>query len=170
MRGGGTLGRLGCWFSACLARSASDCGLRFGGRSVFSFDGSSHKGGAEGRFLDGTGVGRAGIPGALGDPANGRWFLAVGVPSSGPRPQPPAVKEALPVVTFGSSVVFHLNGQKVKVFHVENAHTDGDAIIYFADANVVHMGDNFFNGMYPFIDLNSGGSVKGMIDCAAKIL
>ncbi len=83
---------------------------------------------------------------------------------------PPAPAAALPVVTFDQTVTFHLNGEEVHAFHVSPAHTDGDAVIHFRNANVVHMGDLFFSGMYPFIDYSSGGSVDGMIAAADKIL
>lgn len=76
-------------------------------------------------------------------------------------PASPAV--ALPLVTFLDSISFHLNGDDVDAFHVPPAHTDGDAIVYFRKANVLHMGDTFFNGMYPFVDLSTGGSIAGMI-------
>ena len=79
-------------------------------------------------------------------------------------------KMALPVVTFDQQVGFHLNNDYINVMHVANAHTDGDAIIYFEHANVIHMGDTFFNGTYPFIDVGSGGSLKGIIDAAEKAL
>jgi cyclase len=77
---------------------------------------------------------------------------------------------ALPVVTFGDDVTFHLNGEEIHCFHVPPAHTDGDSIVSFRRANVIHMGDLFFNGMYPFIDLSSGGSLDGMIGAADRIL
>ena len=77
---------------------------------------------------------------------------------------------ALPVVTFSDEVNFYWNGQKLHVAHVKHAHTDGDAIIWFAGANVVHMGDTFFSGNYPFIDLDSGGSVNGLIAAADYVL
>jgi glyoxylase-like metal-dependent hydrolase (beta-lactamase superfamily II) len=83
-------------------------------------------------------------------------------------PASPAV--ALPVVTFGDAVTFHLNGDEIHVFHVAPAHTDGDAIIHFRKANIVHAGDTFFNGMYPFIDVSSGGSIDGMIAAADRLL
>src|SRR5919109_689033 len=67
---------------------------------------------------------------------------------------PPSPVGALPVVTFTDAVSFHLNGDDIHAFHVPPAHTDGDAIVYFRTANVVHMGDVYFNGMYPFIDLS----------------
>ena len=79
-------------------------------------------------------------------------------------------KLALPVVTFNQQVGFHLNNDYINVMHVANAHTDGDAIIYFEQANVIHMGDTFFNGTYPFIDVGSGGSLKGVIAAAEKAL
>jgi cyclase len=77
---------------------------------------------------------------------------------------------ALPVVTFTDAVTFYLNGDSINVFHVPPAHTDGDAIIWFRHANVVHMGDTFFNGRYPLIDLSSGGSVDGMVGAADRVL
>jgi cyclase len=76
-------------------------------------------------------------------------------------PASPAV--ALPVVSFADSVNFHFDGEEVSALHVAPAHTDGDSVIFFKKANVVHMGDNFFNGMYPFIDFGSGGSLDGMV-------
>ena len=81
---------------------------------------------------------------------------------------PPAPPAALPLITFAESVSFHLNGDDLDVLHVASAHTDGDAIIKFRKANVIHMGDTFFNGMYPFIDVDSGGSIDGMIAAADK--
>jgi glyoxylase-like metal-dependent hydrolase (beta-lactamase superfamily II) len=86
------------------------------------------------------------------------------------RKTPPAPGEALPVVTFEQAVTMHLNGDALEAIYVANAHTDGDAIIRFRNANVVHMGDTFFNGLYPFIDTSSGGSMNGMIAAADKVL
>lgn len=77
---------------------------------------------------------------------------------------------ALPVVTFSETVSFHLNGEEIHVFHVEHAHTDGDAIVHFRNADVVHMGDTFFNGIYPFIDLSAGGSIDGLISASGRVL
>ena len=77
---------------------------------------------------------------------------------------------ALPVITFEEGLNFYWNDEEIHVVHVEHAHTDGDAIIGFSKANVVHMGDNFFNGRYPFIDVDSGGSVNGMIAAAETAL
>ncbi|MEM9617578.1 MAG: MBL fold metallo-hydrolase [Pseudomonadota bacterium] len=70
---------------------------------------------------------------------------------------------ALPVITFSESATFHRNDQEIHIFHPDNAHTDGDAIVYFRDANVVHMGDVFFSRRYPFIDVSSGGDIDGFI-------
>jgi cyclase len=83
---------------------------------------------------------------------------------------PPAPAKALPVVTFDQAVSLHLNGDEIHAFHVAPAHTDGDAIVHFRRANVVHMGDLFFNGMYPFFDVASGGSFEGMIAAADRAL
>ena len=77
-----------------------------------------------------------------------------------------APPDALPVITFTDEVDFHWNGQRIRVFHVPSAHTDGDAIVHFTGADVIHMGDTFFNGRYPFIDVDSGGDVDGVIAAA----
>jgi cyclase len=83
---------------------------------------------------------------------------------------PPSPAVALPIVTFTDAVTFHLNGEEINAFHVAPAHTDGDAIIYFRKANVVHMGDVFFNGLYPFIDVSSGGNLDGVIAAVDRVL
>jgi cyclase len=70
---------------------------------------------------------------------------------------------ALPIVTFSDGVAFHLNGDDIHVVHVGPAHTDGDAIIHFTAANILHMGDVFFNGRYPLVDLSTGGSFEGLV-------
>jgi cyclase len=77
---------------------------------------------------------------------------------------------ALPVVTFTEAVTFHLNGDSIHAFRVPPAHTDGDAIVHFRGANVVHMGDVFFNGTFPFVDQSSGGTVAGVIGAADRVL
>lgn len=79
-------------------------------------------------------------------------------------------KEALPVVTFGHSASVHFNGEEIKLLHHGPGHTDGDSIIHFTSANAVHMGDQFFNGGFPFIDLNSGGTVEGYLKTVATVL
>lgn len=76
---------------------------------------------------------------------------------------PAAPPKALPVVTFTQGVSLHLNGDDVRVIHMAEAHTDGDALVHFERANVLHMGDIYFHGSYPFIDLGSGGGIHGMI-------
>jgi len=83
---------------------------------------------------------------------------------------PPAPPKALPVITFADSVTFHWNDETLEVWHPQPAHTDGDAVIYFKNANVVHAGDLFFNGFYPFIDAGSGGSMEGVIAGADELL
>ncbi|MFP6781269.1 MAG: MBL fold metallo-hydrolase, partial [Gammaproteobacteria bacterium] len=84
--------------------------------------------------------------------------------------RPAAPPEALPVITFTDDITFHFDDEVIHVIHVINAHTDGDAIVQFKHANVIHTGDTFFHGRYPFIDAGSGGSVTGMIAAANQIL
>lgn len=76
----------------------------------------------------------------------------------------------LPILTFGQDLTFHMNGQTVEVTHVPNAHTDGDALVYFREADVLHMGDVMFSGLYPFIDLSAGGSVDGYVAAMEQAL
>lgn len=84
---------------------------------------------------------------------------------------PASPKAALPVVTFDEGVTLHLNGDELQVIHVRNAHTDGDSLIYWRKAKVLHMGDIFFHKMsLPFIDLESGGSIDGEIAAVRKAL
>lgn len=73
----------------------------------------------------------------------------------------PSPADALPIITFSDAMSFHWNGQDIRVWHLNAAHTDGDAVVYFKTANVVHMGDLFFNGGYPFVDVSSGGNLTG---------
>jgi cyclase len=86
------------------------------------------------------------------------------------RKVPASPEAALPVVTFAEGVTFHWNGDEVRAFHVAPAHTDGDTIVQFVKADVVHMGDCFFNGNFPFIDTSSGGKVDGIIAAADRVL
>jgi glyoxylase-like metal-dependent hydrolase (beta-lactamase superfamily II) len=79
-------------------------------------------------------------------------------------------RSALPTLTFTDAVTFHLNGHAAKVFYVANAHTDGDSVIHFPEVNVIHAGDVMFNKLFPFIDMDSGGSVNGFIAGQKKIL
>lgn len=77
---------------------------------------------------------------------------------------------ALPVVTFADGLVLHWNGETIRVAHTRAAHTDGDSHIWFERANAVHMGDTFVNGIFPFIDVESGGSVAGIIASADRVI
>ena len=81
-----------------------------------------------------------------------------------------APAHALPLVTFDHQVSVCLNGEEVRGLHFPAGHTDGDTVVWFTKSNVVHMGDDFFNGMFPFIDLSSGGSVDGYTAAVENIL
>ena len=83
---------------------------------------------------------------------------------------PAAPKAALPVITFNDHVTFRLNGEEISVAHYKNSHTDGDSVIHFRNANVIHAGDLWFNGSYPFIDVSSAGSIDGLINSIMKML
>jgi cyclase len=82
----------------------------------------------------------------------------------------PAEPRALPVVTFQRDVSIWLNGEPVRALHVGPSHTDGDSVVFFTKSNVVHMGDNFFATGFPFVDLDSGGSVRGLIGAIDELL
>lgn len=75
----------------------------------------------------------------------------------------PAAKSALPSITYEDDIRLHINGDDVHLIHVANAHTDNDSIVHFPNANVIHTGDVFFNGFFPYIDINRGGSLSGVI-------
>ena len=83
---------------------------------------------------------------------------------------PASPAAALPVITFADGMSFYVNGDSVQVTHVKNAHTDGDVLVLFRGANVIHMGDTYFNGMYPYIDVSSGGSLVGIIAAVDRAL
>ncbi len=83
---------------------------------------------------------------------------------------PASPAAALPIVTFSDEINFYWNGTEIRVFHVNNAHTDGDAIVTYPEKNVIHMGDVFFNGLYPFIDVSSDGTLDGYIDAVTQVL
>lgn len=100
---------------------------------------------------------------------NVRRRLAAGTSARG-RTTPPAPAGALPVLTFNDSVTIHLNGEDVRAIHTPHGHTDGDSVIWFTKSNVVHMGDQFFNGTFPFVDTENGGSVEGLIANVKKVL
>jgi cyclase len=92
---------------------------------------------------------------------NVRKRLQTGTSTLG-RQTPPAPKDALPVITFNDRATVHINGEDIRAIHMPHGHTDGDAVIWFTQSNVVHMGDDFFNGTFPFVDIDNGGSVRGM--------
>jgi glyoxylase-like metal-dependent hydrolase (beta-lactamase superfamily II) len=79
-------------------------------------------------------------------------------------------KEALPVITFTQDMMLHINNDDILISHIHNAHTDGDALVYFTKNNVLHVGDSYFQGKFPYIDLSSGGSVNGYIEGLKKII
>ena len=83
---------------------------------------------------------------------------------------PAAPKVALPIITFNDEINFYFNNEEIAVLHQKNAHTDGDSIIFFKSSNVVHTGDIYFNGFYPFIDSSSQGSMNGIITSVNYIL
>jgi cyclase len=83
---------------------------------------------------------------------------------------PPAPAAAWPAITFPNRSTFHFNGHTVNVVHVANAHTDGDSIVHFTNANVIHTGDTYVKDQYPFIDISSAGSIDGLIGAAQAVL
>ncbi|GAA4276944.1 MBL fold metallo-hydrolase [Aquimarina mytili] len=80
------------------------------------------------------------------------------------------IPTSLPVITFEEGLQLYFKNENISAFHVHNAHTDGDTMVYFINGNVLHMGDTFFNGRYPYIDLKSGGSITGYIKASEKAL
>src|SRR5437660_11275438 len=85
-------------------------------------------------------------------------------------PNKPQPKKALPIITFDHDVTVHLNGEDIRALYFPAGHTDGDSIIFFPKSNVVHMGDDFVTYGFPFIDVESGGSINGMIDGVEKVI
>ena len=83
---------------------------------------------------------------------------------------PASPKEALPVITFDQSLSVHFNGEDIRAIHYPKGHTDGDSVIFFSSSNVVHLGDDFFAGRFPFVDLESGGSVEGLTKNIGEII
>ncbi|WP_246218785.1 MBL fold metallo-hydrolase [Parasphingorhabdus halotolerans] len=95
----------------------------------------------------------------------------LGIQKTGKGNDPASPKEALPTVTYHDGIKLHLNGDEVHVKHMKHGHTDGDSIIFWKNANVLHMGDLYFNKVtLPFIDLNSGGNARGVLAAAEKAL
>ena len=83
---------------------------------------------------------------------------------------PAMVEDGWPVITFDEEVSVHFNGEEIRLVHIPEGHTDNDSYVYFTGSDVVHMGDTFFNGRFPFVDLRSGGSVDGLIRNIAEVL
>ena len=79
-------------------------------------------------------------------------------------------RSGLPLVTYDDDVSVHFNDEQIQLIHMPNGHTDGDTVVWFKNANVIHMGDEFFNGVFPFIDVQSGGSVDGYIRNVEKAI
>jgi len=83
---------------------------------------------------------------------------------------PPMDPKGWPVITFDESVSVHFNGEEIKVIHFPHGHTDGDSVIFFTGSNVAHLGDDFFAGRFPFVDLDSGGDVEGLAENIAEVI
>jgi glyoxylase-like metal-dependent hydrolase (beta-lactamase superfamily II) len=83
---------------------------------------------------------------------------------------PAYAPSAMPNITFNDEVTLHFNGEAAIAYHIEHAHTDGDALVHFPQSNVIHMGDIWFNGLYPYVDLDAGGSIQGFIKGVEKAL
>jgi len=98
-----------------------------------------------------------------------RMELGATDPAAG-NPVPPYPEAALPTITHKDGASFYMNGLEARVVHLPHAHTDGDSIIVFESANVIHMGDILFNGWFPFVDVESGGSLDGNIAALAFAL
>jgi len=101
---------------------------------------------------------------------NVRERLAAGTEIKKFGKTPPASKDALPIITFDDTLTVHLNGEDIRAIHFPAGHTDGDSVIFFPKANVVHMGDDFVTYGFPFVDIENGGSVSGMIAGCEKVL
>jgi glyoxylase-like metal-dependent hydrolase (beta-lactamase superfamily II) len=85
------------------------------------------------------------------------------------RTVPPLSEKGLPIITFSDNMTIFQNGDEVKIIHVDNGHTDGDSIVFFTKNNVIHVGDDFTDKSYPFIDISSGGSIDGLISSLQTI-
>ena len=85
------------------------------------------------------------------------------------RTVPPVSEKGLPIITFSDNMTIFQNGDEIKIIHVDNGHTDGDSIVYFTKNNVIHVGDDFNDKSYPFIDISSGGSIDGLISSLQTI-
>lgn len=113
-------------------------------------------------------LGKAGVTIMAHD--NVRVRMAAGATVAG-NVTPPAAKAALPVITYADGLKLHLNGEEVRVIHMPAGHTDGDSIIHWTKSNVIHMGDLFMLQIsFPFVDVGSGGDVRGFVAAADKVL
>lgn len=91
-------------------------------------------------------------------------------PNSGGREFKPLPAVGLPMITYNQGLTVHFNGEEIRAVHYPKGHTDGDTILFFTGSNVVHLGDHFFAGRFPFVDLQSGGSVEGLTRNIAELL
>ena len=82
----------------------------------------------------------------------------------------PYVSHAVPSITYNKSLTLTVNGETLEIVHFANGHTDGDSIVFLKQSNIVHMGDHFFSGFYPFVDVGTGGNVRTMADNVAAVL
>ena len=83
---------------------------------------------------------------------------------------PPYPSFALPVITYTESISLHMNGEEIRAVHFPHGHTDGDTVVFFTTSNVVHLGDDFFAGRFPFVDIENGGSVQGLINNLTQLI
>lgn len=104
--------------------------------------------------------------------ANVRTRVSTGQDHFG-QPKGPLDPVGWPVITFRDGLSIHFNGEEVRVLHLPHGHTDGDSVVFFPESNVVHMGDDMFNEMFPFVDLEHGGDVEGLtanVDAVLKLM
>lgn len=92
------------------------------------------------------------------------------IQTRGERKFDPAPKQAWPILTYKESIKLHFNNEEIHIVHFPTGHTDGDSIVFFKNSNVIHMGDHFFNGKFPFVDMSSGGTVEGYLDNVLNVI
>ena len=83
--------------------------------------------------------------------------------------EPALADHALPDLTYAERMTLHFNGESIQLFHYANCHTDGDTVVLFEDSNVAHLGDMFFSGMFPYVDVDSGGNVQSAMDAIEEL-
>lgn len=132
--------------------------LRFILNTHWHFD---HTGGNEALGAEGTIIAHENVRKRMSTEQRSEFFKST---------TPPSPKQALPVITFDKSLSVHFNGEEIRALHMPQGHTDGDSIIFFTKSNVVHLGDDFFSGSFPFVDLESGGSVEGLTKNIAELI